>query len=139
MSILRASQMAKLLVEGIVLYILLFSSLFLAAQHSTTQVHGSTHIDYFLELAGYVDDGRTAAALNHQFRPIKKEAEKMRARAGTNLPLSHDIAPTLLRSFILSFRLSFRSSLPSSITHHLTEHLLTLCSHRPRIRRRRHR
>jgi len=126
--------MAKLLVEGIVLYFILFSSLFLAAQHSTTQVHGSTHIDYFLELAGYVDDGRTAAALNHQFRPIKKEAENMRARAGKNLPLSHGYCSHVAAIITFCFRLSFRSSLPSSITHHLTEHLLTFCSHRPRIR-----
>jgi hypothetical protein len=112
MSILRASQMAKLLVEGIVLYILLFSSLFLAAQHSTTQVH----IDYFLELAGYVDDGRTAAALNHQFRPIKKEAEKMRARAGTNLPLSHGYC-SHVAAIIYSFLPSFFSFFPPIINH----------------------
>jgi hypothetical protein len=97
------------------LYSFLFFS-FLATQHSTTQVHGSTHIDYFLELAGYVDDGRTAAALNHQFRPIKKEAEKMRARAGTNLPLSHGYC-SHVAAIIYSFLPSFFSFFPP-ITNH---------------------
>jgi hypothetical protein len=69
--------MAKALEEPIVLF---FSFLYSTAHF----LHGSTRIDYFVELAGFIDDGRTAAALNHQLRPIKKEAQKMRAARGTN-------------------------------------------------------
>jgi hypothetical protein len=35
-------------------------------------------------IAGYLDDGTTASALEHRFRPIKKDGAAMRAGKRTN-------------------------------------------------------
>ncbi|CAD6443649.1 f55fbc6b-76c6-46fa-ae30-3b27f2399357-CDS [Sclerotinia trifoliorum] len=91
--------------------------------------HTDQILIYIIAMAKWLNDGRTASALDHQFRPIKAAAKN----ASCNSPSSFSIA---LRASSVKFYPYFITSYHPSIatTHPYRNILLTSFSHRRKIR-----
>lgn len=73
-------------------------------------------IDFLAAIAHYMADGTTASALEHRFRPIKKDAGTLKCAFSpdTFLPLCFDLPPStdcMSLNFLASFDVDFLQTL----------------------------